>query len=277
VGDIALRGFDQAARGLFVVAFWGGPLPAAAATELVSHRAVYDLELSDSQSSSDLAGLSGRMVVEWSGSTCNGYTLNQRLVTRISDTDGGQMVRDLRMTSWESGDGDQFRFEVKRFINGQLNETVSGLAARDESGAEAVFSVPEDTVLSLPDDVVFPSEFIRDLVSGAEAAEKLLTMKVFEGAETDKHFDVSVFIGNPSNEITDLSNIEGDAEGFSGDPSWPVQVSYFLPDDLQGLPDYQVSYRIFANGVSANMLLDYGDVVVSGTLKELEFLSQDPC
>ena len=272
-----MRGIDWAARGLFAVICVGSTLPASAGVELVSHRAVYELELSQSESSADLAGLSGRMVLEWSGNACDGYTLNQRLVTQISDTDGGQMVRDLRMTSWESGEGDQFRFEVKRFVNGQLDDNVSGFARRDADGAGAEFSVPANRELELPDNVVFPTEFVRNVIAGAEAGKSLLTMKVFEGAETDKYFDVSVFAGKPARVETDASSLEGDAEVFAELASWPVQVSYFLPDDLQGLPDYQVSYRIFANGVSANMVLDYGDVVVDGTLSELVFLPQDPC
>lgn len=272
-----MRGIDWAARGLFAVICVGSTLPANAGVELVSHRAVYELELSQSETSADLAGLSGRMVLEWSGNTCDGYTLNQRLVTQISDTDGGQMVRDLRMTSWESGEGDQFRFEVKRFVNGQLDDNVSGFAQRDDDGAGAEFSVPANRELELPDSVVFPTEFVRNVIAGAEAGKTLLTMKVFEGAETDKYFEVSVFAGKQAQVETDASSLEGDAEAFAELPSWPVQVSYFLPDDLQGLPDYQVSYRIFANGVSANMVLDYGDVVVDGTLSELVFLPQDPC
>ena len=276
-GDVTLRVIDWAARGLLITSFIWGPAPALAAVELVSHRAVYDLELSRSRSSADLAGLSGRMVLEWSGSVCAGYTLNQRLVTRIFDTDGGQMVRDLRMASWESGEGDQFRFEVKRFVNGQLDETVSGFAQRDDSGALAEFSEPPDHELILPGSVVFPTEFVREVVEGAKAGEKLLTMKVFEGAETDKHFDVSVFVGNAAVVKTDMSDLDSVAERFADAPSWPVQVSYFLPDDLGGLPDYQVSYRIFANGVSSNMVLDYGDIIVDGTLKELVILPQDPC
>lgn len=274
----ALRVSGPAARaGFSCFAFLAFLLSPAGADELASHRAAYDLELVRSETSADIAGLDGRMVLEWSGTACEGYTLTQRLVTRIYDTDGGLMVRDMRMTSWESGEGDTFRFEVQRYVDSKLEETVSGMAERGADGAYADFSSPKAGRLLLPERVLFPSEFVRDLVSAAEKDEKLVTATVFEGAEIDRYFDVSAFIGRRSVAETDLSALEGEGAALGNEPSWPVQVSYFLPTDPEGLPDYQVSYRLFSNGVSSDMKLDYGDVVVQGKLTSLEFLIQDPC
>jgi len=248
------------------------------AAELASHRAVYDLQLSEVESSADIAGLSGRMVLEWSGNVCDGYTLNQRLVTQLSDTDGGVSVRDLRMASWESGDGDEFRYEVKRYNGAVLDETVSGFAERTAGNASAVFSQPDGVELDLPKEIIFPSEFVRDLVTTAREGKSLMTASVFEGAETDRYFVVSSFIGKASKSAeADAPVLEGDGLALIGAPSWPVQVSYFLPDDKEGLPDYQVSYRLFANGVSSSMRLDYGDIVIDGVLKDVTYLAPDPC
>ena len=249
----------------------------AFAAELANHRAAYDLKLSAAESSADIAGLSGRMVLEWTGNSCDGYTLTQRLVTQLSDTDGGVTVRDLRMSSWESGDGDQFRFEVQRFAGSQLDETVSGFAERSGASSAATFSQPSDVVLDLPDDVIFPSEFVRDLVETAASGKSLMSASVFEGAETDYYFLVSSYIGKSSEADTDDVTIEGKGMDLDGASSWPVQVSYFLPHDQEGIPDYQVSYRLFENGVSSNMRLDYGDIVIDGALTDLTYLVPDPC
>jgi hypothetical protein len=276
-GSAALPVFPFLARGLIVLSFVGWTTGTFAA-ELASHRAVYDLQLSATESSADIAGLSGRMVLEWSGNSCDGYTLNQRLVTQMSDTDGGVAVRDLRMASWESGEGDQFRYEVKRFAGSQLEETVSGFAERSVGTSSAVFSEPDGVELDLPQDVIFPSEFVRDLVATAVDGKSLMTASVFEGAETDRYYVVSSFIGKPSDSAAlDTPTMSGEGQTLTGAPSWPVQVSYFLPNDNEGLPDYQVSYRLFANGVSSNMRLDYGDIVIDGLLKEVTYLAQEPC
>jgi len=268
--------FSIVASGLISLCF-GSWTTQSLAAELASHRAVYDLQLSKAESSADIAGLSGRMVLEWSGNACDGYTLNQRLVTQLSDTDGGVSVRDLRMASWESGDGDEFRYEVKRYNGTVLDETVSGFAERTVGNSSAVFSEPDGVELDLPEEIIFPSEFVRDLVAAARSGKSLVTATVFEGAETDRYFVVSSFIGKPSAVEMAAPAMEGEGLALVGAPSWPVQVSYFLPDDKEGLPDYQVSYRLFANGVSANMRLDYGDIIIDGVLRDVTYLAHDPC
>ncbi len=271
-----MRGLAWTARGFFVAGIVGVSFPALA-VELVAHRAIYELELSQTQSSADLAGLRGRMVLEWAGNTCDGYTLSQRLVTQILDTDGGQVVRDLRMSSWESGDGNRFRFEMKRFVGGILEEMISGSAERSSETATVRFTSPTTGDLELLPSVVFPSEFLRNIVSAAERKQTLMTATVFEGAETDKYFHVSVFSGRSSVVETDLSALPENEDRLAEQPSWPVQVSYFLPGDALGVPDYQISYRLFSNGVSSNMKLDYGDVVIVGRLTEVTYLPSDPC
>ncbi len=277
-GCTALRGLPFVARGVLAGLILAGASPANA-IELASHRAVYDLELERAKSSADIGGLNGRMVLEWVGSSCEGYTLNQRLVTQVADTDGGVMVRDVRLSSWESGEGEHFRFELQQFVNGTLAETVSGEATRDgtRDGAGAVFSQPPGTKLALPGSVIFPSEFVRGLVSAALAGRSLETAQVFEGAETDRYFEVSSFIGKERRGAGDVATLTGDGKALVGKRAWPVQVSYFNVDDQQGLPDYQVSYQMFEDGVSSDMLLDYGDLVIKGRLVELDYVTVSPC
>ena len=69
--------------------------PALAAAPLISHRAVYDLALDKASDKSGITGLQGRMVYEFNGSPCEGYTVNFRFVTRI-DTGENSRVTDLR-------------------------------------------------------------------------------------------------------------------------------------------------------------------------------------
>lgn len=272
----ALRGLPFVARTVLSGMVLLGVSPAFA-IELASHRAVYDLELERVKSSTDIGGLSGRMVLEWAGTVCEGYTLNQRLVTQVADTDGGVIVRDLRLTSWESSDGDTFRFELQQFMNGTLAETISGEASRDGAASGANFSQPPNAKLALPESIIFPSEFVRGLVSAAVAGRTLETDQVFEGAEADRYFEVSSFIGKEREPSGDVLALTGDGKRLVDMRAWPVQISYFNVDDNQGLPDYQVSYQLFEDGVSSDMLLDYGDLVIQGKLVELNYLPMNPC
>ena len=73
-----------------------GPGFAFAAKEplkLVPHRAVYEMTLGQTRSASGITGIDGRMVFEFSGSECNGYSLNMRMVTQMTDSRTNQQDR----------------------------------------------------------------------------------------------------------------------------------------------------------------------------------------
>ena len=76
--------------------------PAQAARVLAPHRAVYDLTLKDASDRSGITGLSGRMVYEFNGSACEGYTVTFRFVSRIQTQDASR-VSDQQTTTFEEG------------------------------------------------------------------------------------------------------------------------------------------------------------------------------
>src|SRR5690242_8591160 len=78
---------------------------AAAPLALAPHRAVYDLSLANSSTGGSVSRVSGRMVMEFSGSRCSGYTTKLRFVTQTEDSDGQHQVTDSRASTFEAGDG----------------------------------------------------------------------------------------------------------------------------------------------------------------------------
>ena len=258
-----------------VLAFGLSFQPALAGTMLVQpHRAVYSLKLEQSAVAADIGSLNGRMVMEWRGGpACDGYIVNQRIVTDVSDSDGNSMVRDLRLSSWEAADGDRFHFELDQFINGKRMDRLSGKATRDTKNAAALFDMPVGVTLELPEDVVFPSEFTVKLLETAAAGTRMLTVSVFEGAESDRRYDVTAIMGKKL--PVEESNVSHAL--LEGVGAWPVHMSYFDPTVEEGVPDYEVSYWLFANGISSSLLMDYGDFSMRGDLLELDYLEPDDC
>jgi hypothetical protein len=59
--------------------------------------------------------------------------------------------------------------------------------------------------------------------------------------------------------------------------SWPITISYFDPAKRDILPDYEIAYRLYANGVSRKMSIDYGNFSVEGELVKIEFLKPSSC
>src|SRR5690242_2717456 len=85
--------------GLSIAPALAGPL------SLAPHRAVYDLSLADSSGGGSVASVSGRMVMEFTGSRCSGYTTKLRFVTQTEDSDGQHQLTDSRASTFEAGDG----------------------------------------------------------------------------------------------------------------------------------------------------------------------------
>lgn len=268
-----------------VLALWAGPVHALSPKpihELVSHRAVYEMKLGDSRSGSRVSGLRGRMVFEFSGSECEGYTVNMRLVTWITDRSGRAMVSDLRSSTWEGGDAEKFRFNSSQYVNQKLNEAASGTASRDQGNQQVVVSVekPKEEKLELPGSVMFPVQHARAILQAAMNGRQVLDAKLYEGSDKGvKVYRTTAFIGKelPPGADKKLEKVE-DGGVLEKLQSWPVSVGYYEDKAAnEETPSYELGYRFYANGVSRQLTIDYGDFSIQGELRSIEFLSQPAC
>jgi len=252
------------------------PAIAGAVTNLEAHRAVYAMSLVGSEDGSDISSVSGRLVLEAQGSTCEGFTTNQRIVNRMGSKQGSDFVSDFRVSSWESADGDSFTFSMVHYVNGALVEQIEGQADRSISGGKAQFSKPTSDSIALPAGVIFPAEQIIAMIDAARAGERLFAADVFDGSDTEHYFATTTFFGASAKGLPADEEAEPGAslEGLS---YWPVRVSYFDPADSSGLPDFEVSLRLYENGVATGMEMDYGDLVIAARLLDLEQLPMTDC
>ena len=54
-------------------------------------------------------------------------------------------------------------------------------------------------------------------------------------------------------------------------------LGYFEPKGGDLTPSYQIDFRLYENGVSRELLIDYGDFSIHGTLTALEYLKPAEC
>ena len=59
--------------------------------------------------------------------------------------------------------------------------------------------------------------------------------------------------------------------------SWPVSIGYFELTGGDLTPSYQIDFRLYENGVSRELLIDYGEFTIHGTLSSLEYLKAKAC
>jgi hypothetical protein len=60
-------------------------------------------------------------------------------------------------------------------------------------------------------------------------------------------------------------------------PTWRVRLAFFPLLSKTDGPQYEVGLRLFDNGVSDQLVIDYGEFAMKGTLIQLELLPQPDC
>ena len=250
---------------------------------LVPHRAIYDLSLAETRNNSQIAGVSGRIVYDFSGSACEGYSLEFRQASALDSSEGKGSTSDLRSKTWESADAKTFKISSQNYVDQSLTDTVEGHAEHDASETAVSLSKPEKKSLKLDPQVVFPTEHMVRAIKAARAGDKILHFPVYDGSESgDKVFDTLTVIGG---KIAPNERQHDDAAAnepkLAGVPRWPVTISYFdrskKQEGSEQTPTYAISFELYENGISRALTLDYNDFIASGKLVSLDFKQPKPC
>jgi len=244
-------------------------VPAFAAAPLAPHRAVYDLVLNKASDQSGITGLAGRMVYEFNGSPCEGYTVNFRFVTQI-DTGENSRVTDQQTTTFEDAEGKTFSFVTKSFVDQNLDKEVKGTATREDNGLKVAIDKPEKNDLELAA-TQFPTQHLEELIKKANSGETFYETNLFDGSEdADKVMTTTVIVGKKSE--ADKSDPELPAlKDLGKDKYWPVEIAYF-DDDAGGgeeVPEYRISFKLHENGLTRDLMMDYGEFSMTGKLVNL--------
>lgn len=254
------------------------PFAVAAGFAPQPHRAVYDLTLKRASAGGSVAEAGGRLVMEWSAD-CEGHILNQRILTRLVDSEGDEVLNDYRVASWESLDGTRFRFNARNEINGEVSEEVSGVAQLEAPGGagSVSFTKPAGGRLELPRGVLFPTEHTLAVIRAARAGERLADIPLFDGSGPDALFHTFSVIGEAERDPPEARR----HAILDGVAAWPVHLAYFpaaaKPDRPEGVPEFETSMRLFENGVTGDIVLDYGSFKLGGALSRLDALPRPAC
>lgn len=254
--------------------------PASANVALATYRAVYDLVLDKSDQSGDLADLNGRIVMEFTGSVCGGYSVALRFVTEVADPEGARRITDARTTTHEEGDGHGFTFTNETFVDEALTEESKGSANRTENGVDVALTKPGEKKFLLDDSVVFPTEQVEKIIEAAHRGDRFFQMDVYDGSEDGETvYSTAVVVGKGSNAEHDLGEETAANEaGMSGLWHWPVTVSYFDGEgEGEQTPIYVMSFVLYENGVSRHLKIDYGDFAIVGRLSDLDMIPAKDC
>jgi hypothetical protein len=257
---------------------------AATGGAFLPHQALYELSLLKSRGSNAINSARGRILYNFTGSACEGYTSEFRQVSELDSGEGKVTLSDLRSTSWEDAAGKSYRFKIDSRMNDTDSSPVDGVAERIGDHITVKLKQPEVKTFTLDGATVFPTEQIQRIIAAAREGKSVLELTVYDGSDNgEKVYNTLSVIGQP---------IPGDKTVDSPDPStqndvmktmtrWPVTVSYYDRDtkanEGEQTPVYAMSFELYENGVSRALVLDYNDFVIQGALGKFDVKDSKPC
>src|SRR5947209_10781319 len=211
---------------LAAAAFGAGGGAHAANGPFLPHQALYDLSLVKSRSNS-INSARGRILYDFAGSSCEGYTSEFRQVSELDSGEGKLTLSDLRSHSWEDAAGKSYRFKIDSRMNDADSAPIDGVAERVGDRITVKLKQPVAKTFELDGKVVFPTEQIQHIIAAAREGKSVLELMVYDGSDNgEKVYNTLSVIGQP---------IPGTRSIASPDPStandqmkaltrWPVTV-----------------------------------------------------
>jgi hypothetical protein len=260
--------------GWLIVAIGALAAEPLAAAEIASHRALYKMSLGRAGGDSGVTAASGTMAYQW-GESCDGWTVEQRYRMKMGYAESPDVSIASNFVTWEAKDGLRYRFNQKETRNGNENEEIRGQAKLDgaDKGGTVEFEKPQPKSIKLPPGVLFPSSHTIFLIDKAKAGENFISRHIFDGATVENAVLVSAVIG---------PKVEPDEESAKKSPllnrpGWRVRLAFFPADQKAEKPDYELGMLLLDNGVSRDMVIDYGDYSIRAKLDDIEALPKPGC
>ncbi|MEM9732626.1 MAG: DUF1849 family protein [Pseudomonadota bacterium] len=253
----------------------------SAVENLKPHRAVYDLNLKEASDRSGITGMAGRIVYEFTGSACDGFSTRFRFLTQVR-AGSKNFTNDQRTTAFESGDLNSYNFVQQSFLNGQMEKELRGNAERKGGGLEVNLAKPAMDPVEIKD-AMFMTEHLSGIINAAKDGQTIFQADVYDGSDDGLTIlQTTAIVGAQRDEKTGIAGEEAKIDKeFAGEAGWPVSVSYFASGNAVGegekLPLYQVSFFLHQSGVTRDLTMRYDDYTLKGDLKEIEYLPKGEC
>ena len=253
-----------------------------ATISLSPHQALYTLSLKQSRGNVSVNNASGRILYNFSGNRCEGYTSDFRQLSELDVSEGNDITSDLRSSSWESADGKTYRFNIETKTNDEDSSLVDGVAERKGDAITVKLKQPVAKEFTIGADTIFPTEQVKRIIIAAREGKSLLELRVYDGSDGgEKIYNTFAVIGR---EIA-ADKLPADAGGSNDELKklrrWPVTVSYYdsagKSSSSEQTPVYAMSFELYDNGVSRALVLDYNDFVISGAMSKYDTKQSKPC
>jgi hypothetical protein len=242
---------------------------------MAPHEARYELRMMSRAPGSTVVDARGDMRYRFVD-TCDGWTMESRTTLDLYYSYGNPVHTEWSLVSWESKEGDQYRFRVRSENNGTVDQIIDGRVRMNDDGRGGVvtFSKPDDSTLDLAPDVLLPMKHTLAVLEAARDGQRIFTAPMFDGSDPEGPMLATAVLTEavPAGETSELP----DHPLLKG-PSWRLVLSFFAPDSAGSLPEYELQLRYHANGVAEEVIQDFGTMSLRASLKDLIAIEDGGC
>ncbi|WP_424631695.1 cell envelope integrity EipB family protein [Bradyrhizobium sp. SYSU BS000235] len=256
---------------------------AAPNVSFLAHQAVYDLSLKRTRGNANVNSARGRILYNFSGSACEGYTTEFRQVSQLDTGENKTTLSDLHSISWEDGAGKKYTFKVDTRMNEGDTTSVDGVAERKGNTVTVKLKQPKAKTFTI-EGAVFPTEQVKRIIEAAREGKSLLELVVYDGSDDgEKVYNTLAVIGQPipGDKAPAVPDATTNNDTFKSQTRWPVTVSYYdratKPASGEQTPVYAMSFELYEDGVSRALTLDYNDFVIAGAMDKIDIRQTKPC
>ncbi len=245
------------------------------AATMSPHRATYALSAASGLGQKPARVIDGLMIFELSDD-CEGHTLTDRTVIRLSYGDGHDVTLDSRYSAWESKDGVNFKFLASTRIDGREVEVIRGSARLDAAGGAGVatFTSPAAKELRLPSGTLFPVHAGTYSMTEIENGARQVSYIVFDGSTVKGAYLASEFVVASPIKAGDAPT--GDLE-LLDTPSWHIRTAVFNFDDESAPPATEIDGQTHVNGIISGFTMELDSFAAVATLTKVEALPESGC
>ena len=251
----------------------GLALPNLARAEgLTSQHAVYALTLSKVRTH-DLTGAAGQMSFDVVDG-CTGWATTQHMTLIVRNVDGSLNKSVTDYITWESKDGKTLTFTLRERDNDgkeQVDDAGTATHTGPNNAGIIHYTTPANTTLTMPPGTLFPMAHTEALLAAGRDGKKFIAPPLFDGTTAD---------GTQATFVAILSHQGPEKTPYpalSTIPSTNVDIAFYERKNDDENPDFRTSMRYFENGVATNLVLDFGDFVMTGKLIRLTIPASPEC
>ncbi len=273
-----------------VLAFTMAPLlpRTVAAADLPSYAATYEIRLKQASATEGPRAAVGTLDSVFQ-ETCDGWETKTRTAIDLAFRDSSNYTNERYFESWESKTGDDYRFSVRMFKNGETVESFKGRADLSSSRSRAYYEavgehgerIGKAFVVPLPKETMLPVEHSKALLARAENGTPLFRSVVLNGASTSGPRISSIAIGDrvAEGELPESANGElaGDVQRLLKTPAWRMSSALYNLYAEHETPDTELFLQLHESGIAESFDQRFDDFLLSAKIVYLRYLEAPQC